>query len=368
MFLERISILNFKNLAQCELTFSPNINCFTGDNGSGKTNMLDTVYYLSMSKSAVGLTDGQSVRHGEDFFMLSGQYTIGEQARREAVVCSFKRGTGKVLKRNGKEYTRLSEHIGLLPIVMVWPGDTSLIHESGEERRRWINGFLSQLDGEYLATLVRYNHLLAERNRLLKMGRSSVNDEIMEILEMQMADAALLIHNRRQVLIQELAPLVASYYSRLSSDVERVEIEYRSELSHTDMAELLTQSRAKDYAIGFTTCGIHRDDLKLEIMGYPVRKYGSQGQQKSMLIALKMAQFELLGQRLSLKPILLLDDVFDKLDMSRVQELISMVSSEAFGQIFITDSNKVRMDGMLTSLGGEYKLFSVDRDKGITEL
>lgn len=368
MFLEKISILNFKNLAQCDLAFSPNINCFTGDNGSGKTNLIDAVHYLSMSKSAMGLTDGQSVRHGEDFFMLSGNYLLGEDLRREAVVCSFKRGGGKVLKRNGKEYTRLSEHIGLLPIVMVWPGDTALIHESGDERRRFLNGFLSQLDSGYLTTLVRYNHLLAERNRLLKMAGCSTNDEILEILDMQLSDAAAVIYARRLEIVEQMAPLVARYYSHLSGDRETVEIEYRSELANGDMASLLVASRAKDYAMGFTTCGVQRDDLRLEIMGYPVRKYGSQGQQKSMLIALKMAQFEILHAKLGLKPILLLDDVFDKLDMDRVEQLIAMVSGREFGQIFITDSNKVRLDGILERLGEDYKLFGVNRESGVEEL
>lgn len=359
MFLEKISILNFKNITQAELSFSPNINCFAGDNGTGKTNLLDAIYYLSMSKSAMGLTDGQSVRHGEEFFMLNGAYTLRDEVR-ENLLCSFKRGSGKVLKRNGKEYTRLTEHIGLLPIVMVWPGDTALIHESGDERRRFLNTFLSQLDREYLTALVRYNHLLAERNRVLKMASTGGFDEVMEVIEMQMCQAALTIHSRRAELIVTLTPLVSLYYGLISADRESVDIQYKSDLSEATPAELFEASRSKDMAMGFTTTGIHRDDIKMEILGYPIRKYGSQGQQKSMLIALKMAQFRIIADRLSIKPILLLDDVFDKLDIGRVEHLIEMVSGDGFGQIFISDSNKVRMEGILARIAEDYKLFEVE--------
>lgn len=358
MFLERISILNFKNIPEAELEFSANVNCLVGDNGTGKTNLVDAVWYLSMSKSSVGLTDGQSVRHGEDFFMLDGRYSLGGGEQREGVVCSFKRGGGKVIKRNGKEYDRVTEHIGLLPIVMVSPGDTALIHESGDERRRFLNSFLSQTDREYLQAMVRYNHLLQERNRLLKVGCVGF-DEVLEVLDMQLAEVGTLVHAKRAEMIARLAPKVAEYYAILSSDREAVEVSYKSELSEAPFAELLEASQERDRVCGFTNCGIHRDDMKLEILGFPIRKYGSQGQQKSMLLALKLAQFDIIRELRGIKPILLLDDVFDKLDMARVEQLIGMVSSDRFGQIFITDSNKVRLEGILGKMTENYKLFGV---------
>lgn len=359
MFLEKITLLNFKNIAEAELMFSANVNCLVGDNGTGKTNLVDAVYYLSMSKSSVGLTDGQMVRHGEDFFMLSGHYSLDEGNKgREQVVCSFKRGgAGKVIKRNGKEYERITEHIGLLPVVMISPGDTALIHESGEERRRFLNSFLSQTDREYLNAIVRYNHLLQERNRLLKI--SGGFDEVLEVIDMQLTDVGRIVHAKRAEMVERLAPLVGEYYRLLSSDREAVEVTYKSELNGTDFADLLAAAKERDRICGFTNCGVHRDDLKLEIGGYPIRKYGSQGQQKSMLLALKLAQFDIIRQLKGIKPILLLDDVFDKLDLSRVEQLIGMVSSDRFGQIFITDSNKVRLEGILEQLTENYKLFEV---------
>ena len=359
MFLERISILNFKNIPEAELEFSANVNCLVGDNGTGKTNLVDAVWYLSMSKSAVGLTDGQSIRHGEDFFMLDGCYSLGGGERREAVVCSFRRGGGKVIKRNGKEYDRVTEHIGLLPIVMVSPGDTALIHESGEERRRFLNSFLSQTDREYLTAMVKYNRLLQERNRLLKTGPLTGFDEILEVLDMQLEQTGTLVYRKRAEMVGRRAPKVAEYYAVLSSDREEVEVSYRSELAEAPFGELLAASRERDRICGFTNCGVHRDDMKLEIMGFPIRKYGSQGQQKSMLLALKLAQFDIIRELRGVKPILLLDDVFDKLDMARVEQLIGMVSSDRFGQIFITDSNKVRLEGILAKMTENYKLFGV---------
>ena len=359
MFLERISILNFKNIPEAELEFSANVNCLVGDNGTGKTNLVDAVWYLARSKSAVGLTDGQSIRHGEDFFMLDGRYSLGGGERREAVVCSFRRGGGKVIKRNGKEYDRVTEHIGLLPIVMVSPGDTALIHESGEERRRFLNSFLSQTDREYLTAMVKYNRLLQERNRLLKTGPLTGFDEILEVLDMQLEQTGTLVYRKRAEMVGRLAPKVAEYYAVLSSDREEVEVSYRSELAEAPFGELLAASRERDQICGFTNCGVHRDDMKLEIMGFPIRKYGSQGQQKSMLLALKLAQFDIIRELRGVKPILLLDDVFDKLDMARVEQLSGMVSSDRFGQIFITDSNKVRLEGILAKMTENYKLFGV---------
>jgi len=356
MYLERLSILNFKNIEQCELPLSRKINCFVGDNGTGKTNLLDALYFLSMSKSALNLSDGQCVRHESDFFMLSGDYVMMPD-RRESVVCSFKRGSGKTLKRNGKEYERVSEHIGLLPIVLVSPSDTALINESGDERRRFMNLFLSQTDRSYLTVMQRYNQLLAERNKLLKS--SAGFEEVIDIIDIQLCEAGSVIHKKRADFATRLAPVVSEYYRLISGDAEQVEISYKSELSRQPMQELLRASGERDRILGHTTCGVHRDDLVMSILGYPIRKYGSQGQQKSMLIALKLAQFDIIKELCGVKPIMLLDDVFDKLDLKRVEHLIELVAGDSFGQILITDSNKIRMEGILDNLTADYLLFEV---------
>ena len=356
MYLEKLSVLNFKNIEQCELPLSPKLNCFVGDNGTGKTNLLDALYFLSMSKSALNLSDGQCVRHDADFFMLDGDYVM-QPDRREAVVCSFKRGSGKTLKRNGKEYERISEHIGLLPVVLVSPSDTALINESGDERRRFMNLFLSQIDRGYLSAMQKYNQLLAERNRILK--NSAGFEGIIEVIDMQLCECAEGVHGKRADFVERLAPVAARYYRDISGDTEQVEVTYRSELSARPMPELLKAAAERDRILGHTTCGVHRDDLAMTISGYPIRKYGSQGQQKSMLIALKLAQFDIIREQCGVKPIMLLDDVFDKLDLRRVEHLISLVAGEDFGQILITDSNKIRMEGILEKLTADYRLFDV---------
>lgn len=356
MILDKISILNFKNLEQVDLDFSSGINCFMGDNGAGKTNLLDAIHLLSMSKSALNLTDGQCVSHGSDFFMVRGDYSLEGQSS-EVVVCSFKRSAGKTLKRNGKDYDRISQHIGLLPLVLVAPGDTALINESADERRRFLNSFLSQIDSMYLNQLMRYNSLIMQRNKLLKNFAGF--DEVIQVLDLQISEVAQVIYAKREEFVALLSPVVTHYYGIISGDSENVEISYRSELARAPMSELLAESMERDVVMGHTTVGVHRDDIIMKIRDYPIRKYGSQGQQKSMLIALKLAQFDIIKQVRGLRPLLLLDDVFDKLDMSRVEQLITLVSGDNFGQIFITDSNKVRLEGVLDGLQCKYKLFDV---------
>ncbi len=355
MYLKKISLLNFKNIEQEELSLCPGINCLVGDNGAGKTNVVDAVYYLSMCKSSLQMTDGQSVRHGADFFLAEGRY-LTDAGRSEQVVCSFSRKGGKVLKRNGKEYERLSDHVGLVPAVIVSPADSALISDAADERRRYLNAFISQLDRPYLQALVRYNAVLAERNRLLKMHP---DEEMLSIYDAQLVEHGNRIHARRHEFIERLQPIVAEYYRTLSGDREQVELHYKSELSERPFEEVLQAARQKDLVNEFTTSGIHRDDLTLRIGGYPLRKYGSQGQQKSFLIALKLAQYAIVAQERNERPILLLDDLFDKLDAGRVEQLIRLVSSEAFGQIFITDCNPSRLQTILDKAGGDYQLFSV---------
>lgn len=356
MYLKKLVLINFKNIAQAEIALSERINCFVGDNGAGKTNVLDAVYYLSMSKSAFTMTDGQSVRHGEDFFVVEGSYA-GDSGASDTVNCSFLRRSGKVLKLNGKEYDRMADHVGRFPVVMVSPQDSVLITDAAEERRRYLNAFLSQLDRDYLASLMRYNAVLSERNRFLK---GSSDEQMLSIYDMQLAEHAARIYERRRDIVERMRPLVAEFYAILSGDREQVEIEYRSELAAATMPELLLAARERDIVNGFTTSGVHRDDLALRIGGYPLRKYGSQGQQKSFLMALKLAQYRILAGECGERPLLLLDDLFDKLDTSRVENLLGLVAGDAFGQIFITDCNRSRLETILSRAGQRYALFTVE--------
>ncbi len=356
MLLEKLSLINFKNLSQTEIKLSGAINCFVGDNGAGKTNILDAIYYLSMSKSAFTMTDGQSVHHGEEFFVAEGNYR-SDNGRHEQVNCSFSRKGGKVLKCNGKEYERMADHVGRFPVVMVSPRDGELITDAAEERRRYLNGFISQIDRNYLNAVMRYNAVLAERNRFLK---TSSDEAMLQIYDMQLSEHATRIYEFRRDVVERMRPMVAEYYATLSDDREQVEMVYRSELAEAPMMEVLQRARERDIVNQFTSSGVHRDDVLFGIGGYPLRKYGSQGQQKSFLIALKLAQYRILAEEVGEKPILLLDDLFDKLDMGRVEKLLSLVSGEGFGQICITDCNKHRLETILEHAGKQYALFSVE--------
>ena len=358
MFLKQLSVIHFKNFSEATLAFEARINCFVGDNGAGKTNLVEAIHYLSLCKSAQAMTDGQNVRHGADFFLLEGEYR-SERQKQEKVVCGFKRGGNKSVKRNGKEYERLMDHIGLIPVVIVSPADALLISDAPEERRRYLNAFLSQLDGGYLASIVRYNHVLNERNHLLRQSGWDAADELLDVLDARLVEHGEKVFHKRKALIGELAPLVAEYYRILSDDREQIELDYHSELNGRPFAEALAASREKDKINHFTTSGIHRDDMRMRIGGYPLRKYGSQGQQKSFLVALKLAQYRLVAEQKAEKPILLLDDLFDKLDLHRVEKLVALVSGEAFGQIFITDCNKVRLESILARSGQAYAIFQV---------
>ncbi len=355
MRLKKLSLLHFKNIARQELEFCRGVNCLVGDNGAGKTNVMDAIYYLSMCKSSLPMTDTQSIRHGEEGFLVEGQY-VSDEEKNERIVCSFTRKGGKVLKRNGKEYERLADHVGLVPAVIVSPADNALISDAAEERRRYLNACISQVDRPYLANVMRYNAVLAERNRLLKM---QPDETMLAIYDDQLTDYGTKIHAARQAFAERLQPVVAEYYRILSGDREEVELHYKSELGERPFDEILRAARQKDLVNEYTTSGIHRDDLTLRIGGYPLRKYGSQGQQKSFLIALKLAQYAVVAEACGEKPILLLDDLFDKLDAGRVEQLIRLVSDEAFGQIFITDCNPTRLKSILDEAGAEYALFTV---------
>lgn len=355
MRLSKIAIVDFKNIVDEEVVLSEGINCFVGDNGAGKTNILDAVHYLSLARSMHTTTDTQGVRHEADGFIIDGTF-LCDEGRQERVVCSYAKRGGKMLKRNGKEYDKLSDHVGHFPIVVVAPADTALISDAAEERRRYINRLISQVDRAYLAALVRYNAALQERNKLLK---TSPTEDMLLIYDAMLAAAADIIHYKRTEVIGRMVPLVAHYYALLSEEREEVDIEYRSELHNAALAEILLACRQKDFVNEHTTAGIHRDDILFTISGHPLRRYGSQGQQKSFLIALKLAEYALLAEHTGERPILLLDDLFDKLDMRRVAQLLKLVGGDDFGQILITDCNKHRLEHTLSEAGAEYRLFNI---------
>lgn len=352
--LKKIVVQNFRNIAFQELSFSPNINCISGNNGEGKTNLMDAVWYLSMTKSAFASSDRFNFRHGTDTFAVSGTYSMnmGPDVRFSVQVDG--KGEKKV-RRNDKAYSKISEHIGVLPIVMVSPSDTSLVSESGDDRRRFVNSVLSQMDREYLAAMQQYNRLLFQRNKMLKDG--TFDESLLDVFDERMNEYAGVIHGKRDAFVKDLLPLVAEHYATLSGGRETVSIDYRSDLRKGSLVDLLKASREKDRIFKYTTAGIQRDDFLFEMNGFPIRRCGSQGQQKSFLVSLKFAQYELMKRRYGFPPMLLLDDVFDKLDMSRISNLLGMVAGSDFGQIFITDSNKVRMSGIVDGLTADRAYF-----------
>lgn len=345
--LEKIVISDFRNIQLQELEFSPNVNCVSGNNGEGKTNLLDAVYYLSMTKSAFAVSDRFNFRHGTEEFSLSGLYRMENGLSSRFSVRMTSKGEKK-MKRDGKQYGKVSEHIGVLPVVMVSPSDITMVSDSGEERRRFVNSVLSQMDREYMTALQQYNRLLLQRNRMLK--EMEVDRGLLEVIDMRMSALAEPVFQVRRKFVEDLTPIVQEYYKALSGDSEQVSIEYDSELSKSSLDQLLAASYDRDRILKYTGAGVQRDDFLFKMNGHPIRRYGSQGQQKSFLVSLKFAQYELMKKNYGFAPILLLDDVFDKLDMSRISNLLEMVASNDFGQIFITDSNKVRMSGIVDKL------------------
>lgn len=362
MHLKHLSAINFKSFSQVELELNPKINCFIGNNGQGKTNLLDAIYYLSMCKSAFNSSDRQVLRHGEQFFVIEGSYQ--RVSSNEDIYCGFKLDEGKIFRRNGKTYDRLADHIGFIPIVMVSPTDSALIDESGEERRKYMNGVISQYDRVYLDEVMRYNRLQAQRNSILKNHpHVSFSYDLLEAIDDQLVRYAQTIHAKRSSFVEQLIPIFMDYYNRVSGGEERVSIAYRSHLNDGDFKTMLRNNIQRDRTLQFTSMGIHRDDMVLSIDGYPIRREGSQGQQKTFLIALKLAQFEFLSRVSGIKPLLLLDDIFDKLDMDRVGFLINQVAHDGFGQIFITDTSKNRLDMILNRLNSGFRLFSIENSE-----
>lgn len=345
--LEKIVISDFRNIELQELEFSPNINCISGNNGEGKTNLLDAIYYLSMTKSAFASSDKYTFRYGTEEFSISGTYRMENGLSSRFSLKMTTKGEKKV-KRDDKAYGKVSEHVGILPIVMVSPADISMVSESGEERRRFVNAVLSQMDREYMTSLQQYNRLLQQRNKMLK--EMDPDRYLLEVIDMRMSALAEPIYQARKKFVEDLKPIIAEYYKAVSGGSEQVDIEYESELSKASLEELLAVSYEKDRILKYTTAGLQRDDFAFKMNGWPIRRHGSQGQQKSFLVSLKFAQYEIMKKNYGFAPVLLLDDVFDKLDMGRISNLLEMVSGKDFGQIFITDSNKVRMSGIVDGL------------------
>ncbi len=356
MYLRKVYISQFKNIQEAHLEFSRKINCISGNNGEGKTNLLDAIYYLSMTKSFFSSTDAYTFAFGQDAMALNGSYVLDDNTE-DNISIGAKREGEKTIKKNSKTYKRISEHIGLYPIVMVSPADTYLINGSGEERRKFTTLILSQIDKEYLRRLQSYNQLLLQRNKLLKMP--SISWELLETIDFQMSVHADYIYTKRDELCRKLEDKVYGYYAALSGSKEQVKLEYISDLQQDTLENIFAASREKDAILKFTSQGIHKDDIDFTLNGMPLKKCGSQGQQKSFLVALKLAQFDIIKELHSVAPILLLDDVFDKLDMQRVEYLLSLVAGDHFGQIFISDSNKVRMASIVERFTDECRSFEV---------
>ena len=359
MILKRISILNYKNLEQVELSFSPKLNCFFGQNGMGKTNLLDAVYFLSFCKSAGNPIDSQNICHDADFFVIQGFYEAADGTPEE-IYCGMKRRQKKQFKRNKKEYTRLSDHIGFLPLVMVSPADSELIAGGSDERRRFMDVVISQYDKEYLDALIRYNKALVQRNTLLK-SEQPVEEELFLVWEEMMAQAGEVVFRKREAFIREFIPIFQSFYSFISQDREKVGLSYDSHARDASLLEVLKESRVRDQIMGYSLRGVHKDELNMLLGDFPIKREGPQGQNKTYLVALKLAQFDFLKRTGTTVPLLLLDDIFDKLDASRVEQIIKLVAGDSFGQIFITDTNREHLDRILHKVGSDYKMFRVEQ-------
>ncbi|UVV56478.1 DNA replication and repair protein RecF [Bacteroides fragilis] len=359
MILKRISILNYKNLEQVELNFSAKLNCFFGQNGMGKTNLLDAVYFLSFCKSAGNPIDSQNIRHEQDFFVIQGFYEAMDGTPEE-IYCGMKRRSKKQFKRNKKEYSRLSDHIGFIPLVMVSPADSELIAGGSDERRRFMDVVISQYDKEYLDALIRYNKALVQRNTLLK-SEQPIEEELFLVWEEMMAQAGEVVFRKREAFISEFIPIFQSFYSYISQDKEQVGLTYESHARNASLLEVLQESRVRDKIMGYSLRGIHKDELNMLLGDFPIKREGSQGQNKTyLMVALKLAQFDFLKRTGSTVPLLLLDDIFDKLDASRVEQIVKLVAGDNFGQIFITDTNREHLDRILYKVGSDYKMFRVE--------
>ena len=358
MHLKHLSLVNYKSFESKTLDFNPVINCLVGENGVGKTNVLDAIYHLSFGKSYFNPVSTQNIRHGTDFFVVEGEFE--KENRSEKIICSFKKGTKKIIKRNGKAYDRFSEHIGFLPLVIISPADRDLIVEGSDTRRKFIDGVISQSDKAYLKTLIEYNKVLAQRNSLLKyfVANTTFSQDTLSIYNDQLHGKGTIIYNKRKQFLEAFIPIFKEQYAIISDKEEHIDLQYDSKLTENSLLHLLTNALEKDRILQYTSVGIHKDDLNFTISGHPIKKFGSQGQQKSFLIALKLAQFHFIKEQSNTTPILLLDDIFDKLDEKRVSQLISLVEKDSFGQLFISDTHPDRTEKVVKQTQQEYKIFT----------
>lgn len=359
MHLRKLSLVNFKNFDSQSFDFEDRINCFVGNNGVGKTNVLDAIYYLSFAKSYFNPIASQNIRHEQDFFMIEGAYQMN--GRVDTVICSLKRGNKKLLKRNGKLYERFSDHIGHLPLVIISPSDRDLILEGSDIRRKFIDGVISQSNSAYLRTIISYNKVLSQRNALLKYFALNRTFDLasLQVYDKQLDQYGTLIHEQRKAFLATFIPIFKHRYEEITNCVEDVDLLYKTHLDGNDTLTLMEQNLKKDRLLQFTSTGVHKDDLSFEINGHPIKKFGSQGQQKSYLIALKLAQFDFMKDQTSVKPILLLDDIFDKLDDLRVEQLINLVNKDEFGQLFLSDTHKERTEEVVRKTNQPYKIFQL---------
>ncbi len=359
MHLQKIILVNFKNFESQTFEFEEKINCFVGNNGVGKTNVLDAIYYLSFTKSYFNPVATQNIKHNEEFFMIEGEYQFQEKV--ETVVCSLKRGSKKVLKRNGKVYDKFSDHIGYLPLVIISPADRDLIVEGSDIRRKFMDSVISQSDKSYLQTIINYNKVLAQRNSLLKyFAANRTFDAVnLNVYNEQLKIYGTLIFEKRNNFLEEFIPIFKARYKAISGNNEEVNLTYKSQLIGGDLLSLFEQNVERDRVLQYTSVRIHKDDLVFEIDDFPIKKFGSQGQQKSYLIALKLAQFDFIKEQSHVKPILLLDDIFDKLDDDRVAQIVNLVNKDEFGQLFISDTHKDRTEEVVKKTNQSYKIFTL---------
>lgn len=365
--LQSLHLVNFKSYDELELSLSPKINCFVGPNGSGKTNLLDAIHYLALCKSYFTATDSLNIRHGEEFFLIQGEFQLEDVL--ESVSCGFKTGQKKVMKRNKKSYDKLSEHIGLIPLIIASPSDAELIYGRSEDRRRFMDGAISQFDKHYLDALIKYNKALAQRNSLLKdFARSGKTDmDMLEVWDSQLCQYGELLYKVRKEFVEELLALFLDFYQHISNGLEQVQLVYESQLDNASPDILLKQSVQKDLALEYTSTGIHKDDLVFMQGGYPMKRVGSQGQQKTLLVSLKLAELGLIRKKTGKQPVLLLDDIFDKFDALRVMQLIKLVSGQTFGQIFITDTDRNNISQLMKEVTNDFRIFETS-SSGIQEV
>jgi DNA replication and repair protein RecF len=360
VYLKSLHLVNFKNYELADLTFLPAVNCFTGLNGSGKTNLLDAVHYLSVCKSFLNPADNQNIKQGEDLFVIQGKFDNNDSE--DEIFCGLKRNSKKQFKRNQKEYERLADHVGSFPVVLISPEDSVLISGGSEERRRFIDNTLSQTDKSYLENLITYNKVLVQRNVALKQFAADrrFDSDLLAIYDEQLVMYGIPVYNTRKAFLDEFAGVFnANYQFICGGGGEFAKLEYKSQLDEGEFTDLLLAARDKDRINQYTTVGIHKDDIQFDMNGNAVKKFGSQGQQKSFIMSLKLAQFEYLYKVKKVKPLLLLDDLFDKLDDIRVQKILQMVSLGNFGQIFITHTDHTKLAAILKTTGTEYKIFDV---------